>query len=83
MTQDALVNSGAGADTVTVWGGVARTQAKYHCWAKTDRTMRFGDLFNLVCHPSYLLVAWEHVTRNAGSRTSGIDGLTAGRVEND
>ncbi len=85
MTQDAPVNSDAPApDTgVTVRERVARTQAKYHCWAKIDRDTRFGDLFNLVCHPSYLLVAWEVVARNTGARTAGIDGLTAGRVENE
>lgn len=84
MTQEAPVNSGAPASTgMTVWERVARTQAKYHCWAKADRNARFGDLFNLVCHPSYLLVAWEHVARNTGARTGGVDGLTARRVEHE
>jgi RNA-directed DNA polymerase len=59
---------------------VARTQAKYHRWAKADRVMRFGDLFNLVRHPDYLLVAWEHVAHNKGARTAGIDGVTVRQV---
>jgi len=33
--------------------------------------MRFGDLFNLVCHSDYLLMAFEHVARNKGARTRG------------
>lgn len=36
-----------------------------------------------MCHPSYLWVAWEHVARNKGARTSGVDGLTARRVEEE
>ena len=85
MVQDAPVNSGAGVPDSGVL--VARTQIKYHRWAMADRGTRFGDLFNLVCHPGYLQVAWEHVARNKGARTAGIDGLTvrqimeAGRVE--
>ena len=59
---------------------VARTQAKYHRWAKTDRDVRFGDLFNLVCHPDYLRVAWDHVAHNKGARTAGIDGVTVRQI---
>jgi RNA-directed DNA polymerase len=61
-------------------GRVARTQAKYHRWATTDRDLRFGDLFNLVCHPDYLMVAWDHVAHNKGARTSGIDGVTVRQI---
>jgi RNA-directed DNA polymerase len=61
-------------------GRVARTQVKYHRWAKTDRDVRFGDLFNLVCHPVHLLVAWEHVAHNKGARTAGIDGVTVRQI---
>jgi RNA-directed DNA polymerase len=46
----------------------------------TDRERRFGDLFNLVCHPGYLLVAWEHVARNKGARTAGVDGVTVRQI---
>ncbi|MBP2369859.1 group II intron reverse transcriptase/maturase [Pseudonocardia parietis] len=87
MVRDASVNSGAGlvvdAAEVAVGsaaGRVARTQAKYHRWAGTDRGTRFGDLFNLVCHPDYLQVAWEHVARNKGARSAGIDGVTVRRI---
>lgn len=78
MVQDAPVNSGARSP---VSGDlVARTQAKYHRWAVNDRTMRFGDLFNLVCHPDYLLRAFEHVARNKGARTAGVDGVTVRQI---
>ena len=80
MARDASVNSDAQSLGLSR-GRVARTQIKYHRWAKTDRATRFGDLFNLVCHPGYLLVAWEHVARNKGARTAGIDGVTVRGIE--
>ena len=56
-------------------------QTKLHRWAERDEQRRFGDLFNLVCDPATLLVAWERVKRNRGSRTAGVDGQTRARVE--
>ena len=56
-------------------------QTKLHRWAVQDDQARFGDLFNLVCDPATLLVAWERVKRNRGSRTAGVDGQTRARVE--
>jgi hypothetical protein len=53
MAREASVNSDARSAMAIVEGRVARTQVKYHRWAKTDRTAQFGDLFNLVCHPVY------------------------------
>ncbi len=41
-------------------------QAKLHRWAEEDSERRFGDLFNLLCEPATLLVAWERVKRNRG-----------------
>jgi RNA-directed DNA polymerase len=56
-------------------------QAKLHRWAGEDEHKRFGDLFNLVCEPATLLVAWERVKRNCGSQTPGVDGETRRRIE--
>ena len=56
-------------------------QTKLHRWAVQDDQQRFGDLFNLVCDPATLLVAWERVKRNRGSRTAGVDGQTRKQVE--
>ena len=56
-------------------------QTKLHRWAAQDEQQRFGDLFNLVCDPATLLVAWERVKRNRGSRTAGVDGQTRARIE--
>ena len=56
-------------------------QTKLHRWAVQDEQQRFGDLFNLVCDPATLLVAWERVKRNRGSQTAGVDGETRARVE--
>jgi RNA-directed DNA polymerase len=56
-------------------------QTKLHRWAVQDGQQRFGDLFNLVCDPATLLVAWERVKRNRGSRTAGVDGQTRKQIE--
>ena len=56
-------------------------QTRLHRWAAQDEQERFGDLFNLVCDPATLLVAWERVKRNRGSRTAGVDGQTRKQVE--
>jgi RNA-directed DNA polymerase len=56
-------------------------QTKLHRWAEEDPEGHFGDLFNLLCEPATLLVAWERVKRNRGSRTAGVDGQTRTRVE--
>ena len=56
-------------------------QTKLHRWAAQDEQQRFGDLFNLVCDPATLLVAWERVKRNRGSQTAGVDGQTRKHVE--
>jgi RNA-directed DNA polymerase len=52
-------------------------QTKLHRWATEDSGRRFDDLFNLVCDPAFLLVAWHRVRGNKGARTAGVDGWTA------
>jgi hypothetical protein len=49
-------------------------QTKLHRWATDDSDRRFADLFNLVCDPAVLLVAWRRVKGNKGARTAGVDG---------
>lgn len=58
-------------------------QTKLHRWTVEDEQKRFADLFNLVCDPATLLVAWERVKRNRGSGTAGVDGMTRARIEHD
>jgi RNA-directed DNA polymerase len=60
---------------------VLEIQAKLHRWAREDRHRRFGDLFNLVCDPAFLLVAWARVRSNKGARSAGVDGRTAYDIE--
>ena len=55
---------------------VLKIQAKLHRWATDDPDRRFADLFNLVCDPAVLLVAWRRVRGNKGARTAGVDGQT-------
>ena len=56
-------------------------QTKLHRWAIGDPGRRFGDLFNLVYDPAFLVHAWERVSTNKGARTAGIDRATAAQVE--
>jgi RNA-directed DNA polymerase len=42
---------------------------------------RVGDLFNLVCDPAFLLVAWDRVRNNRGGRSAGVDGASAYDIE--
>src|SRR4051794_19961146 len=56
-------------------------QAKLHRWAAADPGRRFDDLFNFVCDPATLIVAFDRVAGNTGSRTAGVDGLRVADVE--
>lgn len=56
-------------------------QRKLHKWSKADQQRRFCDLWNLVCDPAILQVAWLRVRNNRGSRSAGIDGQTRRYVE--
>jgi RNA-directed DNA polymerase len=50
-------------------------QAKLHQWATDSPERRFCDLFNLVCDPAFLTVAWDRVRGNRGARSAGVDGV--------
>ncbi|HEX5402688.1 MAG TPA: hypothetical protein VFX16_10340 [Pseudonocardiaceae bacterium] len=54
---------------------VLEIQTKLHRWALEDEGRRFDDVFNLVCDPAFLLVAWARVRSNKGARTAGVDGV--------
>jgi RNA-directed DNA polymerase len=56
-------------------------QTKLHHWAAADRGRRFDDLFNFVCDPATLIVAFDRVAGNAGANTPGVDGWTVAYVE--
>lgn len=60
---------------------VLNLQRKLHKWSKADQNKRFCDLWNLVCDPATLQVAWLRVKSNKGSRTAGIDRMTRYEVE--
>ena len=48
------------------WRRVLKIQTKLHQWASDDPDRRFDDLFNLVCDPAVLVVAWQRVRSNQG-----------------
>ena len=87
MPKDAPLNSGALPEqahpevSVGPFRKVSEMQAKLHRWAVADPGRRFDDLFNFVCDPATLLVAFARVAGNRGARTPGIDGLTVTDVE--
>jgi RNA-directed DNA polymerase len=60
---------------------VLEIQTKLHRWATDDPKRRFDDLYNLVCHPAVLAVAWHRVRHNKGARSAGVDGQTARSIE--
>lgn len=57
-------------------------QTKLHHWATVDSGRLFDDLFNLVCDPAFLRVAWERVRGNKGARTAGVDGVSPRSISN-
>ena len=83
MSEDAPVNTGAvqWPDPDSAYFAVRRMQTKLHRWAGDDVSRRFGDLFNLVYDPAFLVHAWERVSTNKGARTPGIDKATVALVE--
>ena len=83
MSEDAPVNTGAvaWADDFTASVMVRRMQAKLHRWAGEDLSRCFGDLFNLVYDPAFLVGAFERVAVNAGAKTAGIDGVTVAQIK--
>jgi RNA-directed DNA polymerase len=50
-------------------------QSKLHQWAGSDPARHFDDLYNLVCDPAFLVVAWNRVRTNKGVRSAGVDGI--------
>lgn len=82
MPKDAPLNSGAlpGPDLLDPYRKVSEMQAKLHRWAVADSGRRFDDLFNFVCDPATLIVAFARVAGNRGARSPGVDGLTVADV---
>ncbi len=87
MPEEAAVNTAAPGpgwpDLGLAQDRVLKIQAKLHQWAKNDPHRQFGDLFNLVADPAFLMVAWARVRGNRGSRSAGVDGQTAYYVETE
>ena len=82
MPQDAPPDGSAREDVPQgPWSRVAGMQAKLHRWAVADPGRRFDDLFNFVCDPATLIVAFDRVAGNRGANTPGVDGMTVKLVE--
>lgn len=85
MPEDASPNGDALSDEVPQgnYRRVSEMQAKLHRWAAVDADRRFDDLFNFVCDPATLVVAFDRVATNRGARTAGSDGLTVAHIESE
>jgi RNA-directed DNA polymerase len=83
MPEDAPGNPGAVGwpHSDTAYFTVREMQSKLHRWAGEDSSRRFGDLFNLVYSPAFLVHAWERVASNAGARTPDVDRATVAAIE--
>ena len=83
MPKEAPVDVGARGESVPVgpFRRVSGMQAKLHRWAGADPGRRFDDLFNFVCDPATLRVAFDRVAGNHGANTPGVDGMTVTLVE--
>src|SRR5215210_9550050 len=83
MPEDTPMNIGVTRwpDADSAYFAVRRMQIKLHRWATDDPGRRFGDLFNLVYEPAFLMHAWERVCTNVGARTAGVDRATVARIE--
>ena len=80
MPEDAPGNPGA-VRQAAVYRKVREMQAKLHRWAGEDPSRCFGDLFNLVYDPAFLVCALQRVAANAGAKTAGIDGVTVAQIK--
>jgi RNA-directed DNA polymerase len=83
MPEDTPVNTGdpLWPDAIAARERVLGIQAKLHRWATDDPSRRFDDLYNLVCDPAFLAVAWHRVKGNRGARSAGVDGATVRSIE--
>jgi RNA-directed DNA polymerase len=62
-------------------GAILDMQRKLYGWSRNDPQKVHSDLFNLVCDERTLQLAWKQLSRNSGSRTPGIDGVTRQKIE--
>ena len=60
------MNTSAPLDVALATERVLGWQTKLHRWAAEDENKRFGDLFNLLCDPATLVVAWERGEAQSG-----------------
>ena len=66
------------ADEVWVLG----VQRKLYQWSKASPDDQWRDMWGWVTNLRVLRHAWHRVASNKGGRTSGVDGMTVGRIRN-
>jgi RNA-directed DNA polymerase len=76
-----LNNAAPSCESDAAQARVLGIQRKLHKWAEDDQDRGFQDLHNLVCDPATLMVAWQRVRANRGSRSAGVDRQNAYDIE--
>ena len=60
---------------------VGEMQRKLNLKAVDDSNHRFDDLYSFLYAEGWLEIAYDHIRRNRGSRTAGVDGVTRSSFE--
>lgn len=82
MSEDTGVNVPVAWPTAQAAGArVRKMQTKLHQWAAADPDRCLDDLYNLVCDPATLIVAFARVAGNTGARTPGVDRITVRAIQ--
>ncbi|WP_190813881.1 hypothetical protein [Saccharopolyspora pogona] len=72
MPEDAPVNIGALLESrFRARQRVLEMQTKLHSWAINDHDRRFGDLYNLVYDPAFLVMACKQTRSNPDTAPGG------------
>ena len=74
------MNVGERQRKLSLWAEQLRADADEGLF-RSQKDLRLYDLFHLVYEPTWLRLAHDHVARNAGSITSGCDGINMARFD--
>lgn len=60
-----------------------KTQESFARKAQAQPEHRFADLYHLICREAWIWEATQHVLKNAGSRTAGVDGINRKHLQEE
>jgi group II intron reverse transcriptase/maturase len=62
---------------------IGEMQRKLALWAIQEQERKFKDLYHLLYNKDWITEAHDHVRKNAGSKTAGLDGITMKDFDED